>query len=119
MSEITEFLYRNFQRPHSNKNIWTSYEEIQLDGSPPEEEMVLTEWTEFNVTHANKDFGCVKVLWFGFDQKDGQIGKRQANCKIELYLNSYYTWDTFFEGYVPNLATLKIILDCIGIPYIN
>lgn len=39
--------------------------------------------------------------------------------KIEMFLMFHYKWETFFEGYVPDVKTLKIIFNCIGIQYIN
>ncbi len=80
-------------------------------------EHVFNEWKDLNITHAHKDFCMIKVYFHGFELPEGQIGKKQSNCRIELYLNSYYSWDTFFEGYVSNLETLKIIFNCIGISY--
>ena len=120
MSDIAEFLSKNFHQPYPNKNIWCSFEEVQDDGGIPSDlEPVFNEWRNLNVSHAHKDFCQIKVYFYGFGLPAEYDGKHQSNCTIELYLNSYCTWDTFFEGYISNLETLKIIFNCIGIPYID
>lgn len=118
MDEIGVFLSNNFHQPHTNKNIYTSYEEIELCGITRDEEMVFDGFdVNLNITHSHKDYCNVKIYYHGQELPEGQIGKKQGNCKIELYLPSWCSWDTFFEGFVPDLVTLKTIFNCIGIPY--
>lgn len=109
MSQIKEFLNKNFKQPHVNKNIWTSY----LDEDSPSG----NGWVDLNVTHANKDQCAIKVYYFGQDLPEGQKGKKAGNLKVELYLISFYEWETFFEDYIENLQDLKFIFNSLGIKY--
>lgn len=59
--------------------------------------------------HSGK--GLAKVRFLVFSQDDSPL----QNMKIELSLNSYCEWDTFFEGWVDSLDELKLIMKCLGL----
>lgn len=100
--QIVEFLNANFHKVHKNPSIWTSYTEFYEDPEYPSG--VLTELTKI---HSHKTLAHVKIYYWGLDE----------SMKIELYLNSYNEWESFFEGYIKSVHDLQFIIDCIGIPY--
>lgn len=111
MSEITEFLSKNFHKHPQFPN-----REFYCSWSDPDD-VFGTGCRNLSVCQG-KDLASIQILYFG-EYQPLREGKVQTNIKIELFLMTQYEWETFFEGYVPDLETLKIIFNCIGIQYID
>lgn len=82
---------------------------IWLSGNPESSEAV-SKFTELYRTHSGKGLVGVRVLVYS-----NNYDEKEVNLKIELYLNSYCEWDTFFEGWITSIDNLKIILQSVGL----
>lgn len=55
--------------------------------------------------------GLAKVRFAIFSEDDTEF----VNFKIEMELNSYASWDTFFKGWVENIEEFETVLKCVGL----
>lgn len=102
MNEIPDFLNRNFKQPYENKRVWTNYRSWNDKFEDP--------WGELNKEYANRNQAYINIHYHG------DLGQGHE-ITIQLFLSTDMEWEKFFEGFVPDLATLKIIFNCIGIKY--
>lgn len=85
---------------------------IWLSGNPKSSEDV-SQFYELYRTHSGKSLAGVRILVYSNVYKEADV-----NLKIELYLNSYCEWYTFFDGWIPDITELKTILQSVGLlPY--
>lgn len=63
--------------------------------------------------HSGKNPSGVRILIFS------ESNTELVNYKIEIYLNSYCEWYTFFEGWVDNIEEFNIIFKAVGLSKIN
>lgn len=66
-------------------------------------------YTDFKRLHSGKNPSGVRILIFS--EEDTEL----VNLKIEIYLNSYCEWTTFFEGWIDNMEEFEIIFKAVGL----
>lgn len=100
MSEIKEFLSKNFHQPVPNKRFWTSYKDVHSDD----------EWIHLTREFANRTACQVEINF-------GELENSTPNLVINLFTVVDMEWMQVFWGDIKDLDGLKFIFDCIGIPY--
>ncbi len=104
MSNITEFLDRNFHQPYPNKRLWASFQNFD---DPWE-----TGWVHLTKEFVNRTACHIKVF---FDK----IEDDTPNLRIELFTVVDMDWMQVFWGDIKTLEDMKFIFNCIGIQYID
>lgn len=104
---VTDFLDRNFyyKGRGANNGQWDSFEDEDNKGY----------FLELAKPHSWKTLAHIRVRYY--TQEYEQYKDCGHEITIEMYLNSYCTFDTVFEGWVENIEELKTIFKCLGIDY--
>lgn len=66
------------------------------------------DFLDLKKSHSGKTLAKAQILVFTNDCEEVEL-------KVELYLNSYLEWETFFEGWVENLDEFKTVLKMVGL----
>ena len=71
------------------------------------------DFIELKLPFSGKTLAAVKIHLY--NDWDYDEPKDAVKVKIEMYLNSYNMWETFFEGWIWTLDEFKFILKSLGI----
>lgn len=98
---ITDIKGMHLNQQGSQSTVWCS----------SSEDLKNYQFLDLHREQSGKSLALVRILVFS------NTGKKETevNLKIELYLNSYCTWDTFFEGWITSIDNLKTILQSVGL----
>jgi hypothetical protein len=79
-------------------------------GEVDKEDSFSGDFLELNKRQSDKSLAKVR-----FYIHTDRFETKECHFKIEMYLNSYCDWDTFFEGWVESIEEFNLILKSVGL----
>lgn len=108
--QIIKFLNENliYKGRGANNGVWESW-----PGKREEDEFNAS-FVELTKPHSWKTLGKIRVYYYINEYPELFSGHELS---IQIALNSYLEWDTFFEGWVDDIDQLKLVFKMVGIPF--